>query len=172
MPRLTIQKENKYMSSMADPMMALLSFQEALNTGMVVKRLDAHYVERCDEIFGGIRYSYARVINGEVQALATFGPEEPINDIECYSVNYVVSDKYRGRGLSVEAVNKGIEELKKEFSLTKMQRFYVEAIIDIANDHSIKIAEKLFSDSGELIIETYSGKPALQFKRLFDLQLS
>ena len=151
-------------------MIALRSFQEALNTGMPVKKLDGHYVERCDEIVGGIRYSYAKVVNGEVQALATFGPEDPIDGVEYYSVNYVVSEKHRRRGLAVEVVNKGLEYLKENLRLTELECFYVEAIIDVANVPSIKVAERLFSGAGQKIIEKYSGTRSLQFKRLVTLR--
>lgn len=86
------------------------------------------------------------------------------------SVGYAVNESYRRRGLAIAAINKGIEDLKKIFSATKIKNFYVDAVIDQTNLSSIKVAEKIFSGSGEVIIETYSKRPLLHFKKLITIQ--
>ena len=154
---------------MANPIDGLHDFQQALNIGMPVSKLDAGYIERYDEIDGRKRYSYAKVVDGEVQALATFGEEELIKGVNCYSVNYSVGEKYRKRGLAVEAVNKGIEELKKKFIRLKNKSFYVDAIIDVTNIQSLGVAKKLFSGPGLPMPDSYSGAPALYFNRRIEL---
>ncbi|MGZ3745075.1 MAG: GNAT family N-acetyltransferase [Pseudobdellovibrionaceae bacterium] len=168
----TNEKEiDRFMPMMADPMIALLSLQKVLNSGPPVdpRELDEGYAKMYDEPNGGKRYSYAKIIEGEVQAVSIFGLEDPIDGVDCYSVGHAVNENHRGRGLAVEAVDKGVEELKNKFRQTSMGRFYLEAVIDVTNIHSIKVAEKLFSDSPEKIIEKYSGKPALHFKKLIAL---
>lgn len=159
------------MALIADPMDGLLSFQHALNTGMTVNRLHDGYVERYDEISSGVRYSYALIVGEEVHALATFGSEEPINNVECYSVNYAVVEKHRRRGLAIKIFNKGIEELKKRLGQNQVNRFYVDAVIDMANIPSIKLAEKLFSAPGKKMIENDSGRSALYFRKLIDASI-
>lgn len=157
------------MSLMDNPMNALLAFQQELNAGMPVNNLDASYVFRNDEYNGGKRYSYAIVIDGEVQALATFGQEEPINGVDCYSVNYYVNEKHRGRGLAVEVVNKGIKELRNDLALISVRKFIVDAIIDVTNVHSIRVAEKLFPGPGKTMKDYYTGVPSLYFRKLIDV---
>jgi RimJ/RimL family protein N-acetyltransferase len=160
------------MSLMADPMIALLGLQQALSSSPPVDPadLDEGYIKMYDEPNGGKRYSYAKIIDGEVQAVSIFGLEDPIGGVDCYNVGYAVNENHRGCGLAIEAVNKGIEDLKKRFSLTKMERFYVEAVIDATNSYSIEVAEKLFPGPGEAIMEKYTGSRALQFKRLIVIQ--
>lgn len=153
------------MSLMDNPMDGLLGFQQALNEGMPVNKLDANYVIFHDKTESGNRYSFAKVIDGEAQSLATFGQEEPIKGLDCYSINYSVNEKYRGRGLAVETVNKGIEELKKKFS----RSFFVDAIIDETNIHSINVAKKIFSNSGINTNDHLSGAPSLLFHKLIRL---
>lgn len=152
---------------MANPMDAFLDFQHALNAGMSVSKLDAGYIERQDEIPGGRRFSYAKIADREVQVLVTFGSEESISGVDCYSVNYAVGEKHRGRGLAVEAVNKGIEELKKHYKSARSKRFYVDAIVDVTNIHSIAVAKKLFPGPGIATPDFNSGTPALYFNRLY-----
>jgi RimJ/RimL family protein N-acetyltransferase len=159
---------------MANPMDALVATQEALRNGASFdppELDDEGYAKVYDEPFsGGKRYSYIKVISGEVQAVAIFGLDDPLDGVECYSVGYAVSENHRGRGLAVEAVNKGIANLIQRFSLTSMKRFYVEAVVSVTNSHSIKVAEKLFPGSRENIIERCTGEPALHFKRLVVLR--
>lgn len=152
---------------MADPMVALRLLQQALDAGQVdLGGLEGGYLKMQDRVPSGERYSYAKIIDGVAQAVSIFGLDEPIDGLDCFSVGYAVNEKYRRRGLAVEAVNTGIEDLKKRFLKTKMERFYIEAVIEVSNISSIKVAQKLFSEPGLPCIETYSGKRSLQFKRL------
>jgi hypothetical protein len=154
------------MSTMANSMDAFLEFQQALNAGIPVNYLDGGYFELQDEFVSGRRFCYAKVIDSELQVLVTFGSEETINGVDCYSVNYSVGEKYRGRGLAVEAVNIGIEELKNHLSRSNIKKFYVDAIVDETNIHSIEVAKKLFPGPGIAKPDYYSGTPSLYFNRL------
>lgn len=158
------------MSLKPNPIDGLLSFQYALNTGMAVRKLDADYVERFDEIVGGVRFCYAKVIAGQVQSLATFGSEEAIHGVDCFSVNYSVDEKFRGRGLAIEIVGRGIEEIKRHLRQSNKSSFYVDAIIETTNSHSIKVAGKLFSKPGVAMTDHISGVPSLYFRRLIRIQ--
>lgn len=95
-----------------------------------------------------------------------FGLEDPINGVVCYNVGYAVNEGHRGRGLAVEAVNIGIANLKNELSRTGLKIFYLEAVIDLMNIHSVRVAEKLFASSGVAMNERDTGTPALYFKKL------
>ncbi|PIP90167.1 MAG: GNAT family N-acetyltransferase [Bdellovibrionales bacterium CG11_big_fil_rev_8_21_14_0_20_38_13] len=157
------------MSLLPDPINVLLSLQQALKDGMVVdpSELDANYKMFYDEPFvGGKRYTFAKIINDEAQAMSIFGLEDPIDGVVCYNVGYAVMESHRGRGLALEAVSKGIEKLKNELNRTGLKSFYIEAVIDVLNIHSINVAKKLFSSNGVAMNEGFTGTPSLYFKSL------
>ena len=161
------------MSLMADPMIALLSLQQAVGAGDPTVNphdIGEGYVMLYDEPNGGKRFSYAKIIHREVQALSIFGLADPIDGVPCFSVGYAVNENHRGRGLAVEAVNKGIKELQMGFGRTKMKSFYVEAVIDETNVYSIKVAEKIFSSPSVATKDHYTGTPAVYFKKLIAIR--
>lgn len=143
-------------------MEGLLGLQQALNAGMQGGQLNGNFLAFHDIIESKNRYWFAKVIEGEVLSLATFREEETIKGVSCYGINYNVAEKYRGRGLAAETVNKGIEELKINFQ----RSFYVDAIIDEKNIHSIRVAKKIFPDSGAKAKDYFSGTPSLYFRKL------
>lgn len=158
------------MADMANPMDALLSYQQALRAGMPfdLNDLDADaYWKRNGEVAGATRFDYVKIIDGEVQALAMFVEEEPHNGTARYSIAYAVSETHRGRGLAVEAINKGIEDLKEKYSRVRVKSFYVEALIDQTNTPSIKVAKQVLSESGFATPDSETDTPALLFYRKF-----
>lgn len=160
------------MRPMADPMIPLLEMQRALNTGEFITphELDNGYMKMYDEVPSGKRYSYAKIVNNEVQTVAIFGIDDPINDIECYDIGYAVNEKHRGHGLSIEAINKGLEDLKRILSQKPIRHFYLSTLVAITNIPSLKIAEKVFSCSGIPTIDTQSGTPSLFFHKLINVK--
>lgn len=155
------------MSLMADPMVALQELQLALDQGMSFDfpELRGDYKTWYIENPNGKKHVFAKIVGNEVQALAIFGLVDPIDGAECWAVGYAVSEKYRRRGLAIEAFNTGIQELKILLSRIMMKSFFVEAVIDAENIPSVKIAEKLFLCSGTKIVDGESERPALWFKR-------
>lgn len=160
------------MTSNADPMFALRDLQQAMDKGIPLglRDLDDEYKARYDEFENGRRFLFAKIVNKEVQALSIFGIVDPIDGIECWAVGIAVSERYRKLGFAAEAVNKGVEELKKIFKQTTLPQFYIEAVIDESNHPSIKLAEKLFTIDRQKIIEGESEKPALWFKKLITIE--
>ncbi len=157
---------------MADPMIPLLSFQQKLDSGASVDSslIIEDYLTMYDEPGEGRRrYSYAKIIGKEIQTLAIFGLENSVDGIVCYNVGYAVKENHRGRGLAVEAINKGIEDLKKKFSLQGIKNFYLEAVVGVNNKHSIQVAEKIFLKPGVLILESESNTPSLLFRKLISV---
>lgn len=154
---------------MADPMEALRNTQRELEYYQLDSRqLDADGYLKTDNVFpdGMKRFSYMKIVGRELQAIAIFLREKPINGVDCYNVNYAVSEKHRGNNLAVEAVNKGIEDLKKRFAQTAMKSFYVDAIVNEKNIPSIKVAEKIFPDPAKPHVDYYSKTPSLYFRKL------
>lgn len=157
------------MSLMPDPTILITSLQEALDSGMslIPSDFNADYTMFYDEPFiGGRRYTFAKIVNREVQAMAIFGLEDPLNGVTCYNLGYAVKKSYQGLGLAVEASKLGIEKLKYEFRSDGIKKFYIEAVIDIKNSHSINVANKLFSSPGCPIKERETEIPCFHYKEL------
>ena len=153
---------------MANPMDALRSYQKALETGMPFypEEFDGAYLKRNGQVNGAIRFDYVKIIDGKVQALAMFAQDDPFKGVDRYCVAYAVSEAQRGQGLAVEAVNKGFEDLTKKFSEAKITGFYIEAMIDATNIHSIRVAKQLFPSPGVPTTDSETGTQSLLFFRL------
>lgn len=158
------------MSIMTNPMEALVDYQRVLDSGLEIdpSEFDDDYLKRSGEIVENVtRFDYAKIVDKQVQALAMFVQEEPFKGAVRFSVAYAVAEKFRGRSLAVEAFNKGIADLNKILVQNKVSEFYVEALIDKTNMHSIRVAEKLFLTAGLAILDGETGTPALLFYRRF-----
>jgi RimJ/RimL family protein N-acetyltransferase len=156
------------MSMMADPMIALREIQQGLSNGLSLEEFklsDDYFTWNKDFPDGGKTYSYVKIVDQVIQTLSIFVVEEPHKGINRYSVGYAVNENYRGRKLAVEAVNKGIEDLKIKFG----KNFYLEALIDEKNTHSINVAKQLFTHSAPSKDEE-TGTPALLFYKLIVIQ--
>ncbi len=160
------------MSEMANPLVALRKFQAALNENPVdPSQLDLGYLMMYDEpSIGRKRFSYAKIVDGIVQVVAIFGLADDLDGIPCYNLGYAVNESLRGRGLALEAINRGLNDLKEKLGLANMKTFYIEAIVDKTNLASVKVAEKFFSTRGKMTQERISGTRSLHFKRLITIQ--
>lgn len=153
-------------------MLALNKTQAALDTGAV---LDMSQIDHdfCiivdDETSSGKRQTVVKIFENEIQALAIFGEEDPLNGIVCFSVGYAVKESYRRRGLAVEVVNKDVARLTENLRGSEVKRFYLEAMVDRTNLPSIKFAEKFFSVSGRSSEDSQSGTPSLHFAKLISI---
>lgn len=157
------------MSLMTNPMEALVDYQSVLDSGIEIdpSEFDGVYLKRSGEIVENVtRFDYVKIVDRQVQALAMFVHEDPYNAVERFSVAYAVAEKFRGRNLAIEAVTKGIDDLRQVLARNKVQKFYLEALIDKSNLHSIKVAEKIFLSSGIAAVDDETGTPALLFYRL------
>lgn len=160
------------MYRMADPMDTLRGIQIQIDDGYPIDSYDAatgYMVIHDKRSNTWERYLYIKIVNKEVQALSIFALEDPIYGLTCYSVGYAVKENYRRRGFAIEAINKGIEDLKNRFRPSKLEHFYVDALIDEENIPSIRLAEKLFPGPAVRMPDQETGTPALHFKKLITL---
>jgi len=157
------------MSLMANPIEILNSLQQALNDKVSFEfiELESNYKFAYDEPNGGRRFSFAKIVNNEVQAIAIFGLEEPLDGLICYSVGYAVGEKYRGRGLALEAIKFSLEKLILALKSEGIDKFYLEAMIDKGNIPSINVAKKLFHSLGSPSFDGESGTPSFHFKKIY-----
>lgn len=156
------------MSEMANPIIILNSLQEALDQGMPLDagELEENYKFYYDEPGNGRRFSFVKIVNREAQSLVIFGLENPIDGLTCYNVGYAVKESCRGRGFAMEAINYGLKKLITQLSHERLKAFYLEALVDQSNVHSINVAKKFFSNEPDLVIDRESGTISLQFKKI------
>lgn len=158
------------MPLMPDLMLPLQSLQEEFNRGTIASEacsLNKSYQMIFQDLNGVKRFSYAKVVGKEVQALSIFALADPIEGKPCFNLGNAVKPELRGRGLGLEALIVGVEELKNGFGRAgKGKSFFVEAVVEATNLPSIRVAEKFFLQPGKPIIDAFSGKSALHFLKL------
>ncbi len=156
---------------MTDPMNAFLSFQQAFSGGHIApNKGDIHpdLLVLVDHPNGMTRFTYALIKNNQVVSAAFFIPSAPVNGNPCLNSGYAVDIAERSKGYGKEVTQKAFDELSKGFKRAGMPHLYVEAIVSIENEHSKKLANRLFSTKPETCTDGVSGLPALHYlKQLF-----
>lgn len=149
----------------------LLSFQDALSSGVIAPSKCLHYDDMFvmhDDARGTPRLTYAMIEEGVVKATVVFVRVAPIAGIPCFGIGYAVAAHCRNSGVGKTSVRKSLEEFQ-DGSRRHLKQLYVEAIVSQDNLFSQRISRQLLSDSPKPITDHLSGTPSLQFVRLFRL---
>ncbi|QOY51190.1 N-acetyltransferase [Candidatus Sulfurimonas baltica] len=157
------------MAHMIDPTDGLISLQDALNKKLVEFtncELSQDIVMHVDQPEGIVRFSYAKILNGEIQSYTVFVMAEPIDGTVCLNLGYAVPKKYRNQGFAQDILKKSIIELKNGLGRNNIKEFYLEAIIGTDNEVSQKIASNIISNSPKKCKDAYSGQDALAYTKL------
>ncbi|WP_449122853.1 GNAT family N-acetyltransferase [Pseudomonas sp. MPG01] len=158
---------------MADPMLALLSFQKEFFAGMpTIASVNSPNIRVFrDELNGKTRFSYARVEQGQVRSLAMFVSAGTYNGVPCFDIGYAVATPWRGGGYAKEILAQGIKELSEGLcQATGLSEFWIVAVIGVENYASQSVAKSALSDAPEKILDELSGLPALVFRRLISVE--
>lgn len=154
---------------MVDPHDGYLSFQEALSAGIIDivetspgSGVFAH-LDEPDE--GVMRMTYVKL--GEdrktVTAFVSLVFNGHVGGHPCIALGYAVPEKFRNQGRASELVAFVIEDNAKQAGKNGHKKIYVEAVLDVDNHASRRVAEKTFAVSPESITDSFSGKPALRY---------
>lgn len=156
------------MSSMADPMDSLVGLQQAINNGFPTMAATLNPTLRvvADKPLGVPRYTYARIEDRQVKAIAMLVLVEPIDGVLTYSIGYAVHEGFRNQGWGLEIAEQAIDEFRNGVSRHNIKQFYVEAVVSPENLASKALAAKLFQEPPRQSVEDESGEPALVYKRL------
>lgn len=157
------------MSSMTDPINALVELQRALDKRIVSPHPCAIHKDISvivDQPNGAPRYTYTKVKNGKVQSIALFVLTEPVEGIPCFQMGWATVESLRDQGLATDTTTKGIDELRNGLKKHGVGKFYIEAIVSDSNQPSNRIAKKLLSDSPVKCTDSFSGEPAVQYLRM------
>lgn len=153
---------------MTDPMNGLVSFQNALAGGHIVPQkgqIHSDLLMLCDHPSGKARITYALIKNRRVVATAMFIPADPINGYLCFNTGYAVDFLDRSNGYGKEVTQKAFDELINSFKRVGIPHLYVEALVSTQNEHSNKLACRLFSASPSACRDQVSGQPAFHYVR-------
>lgn len=158
-------------NEMADPYIALKSFQEALRSGdisPVPGEIHQDLLVLLDKPNGEMRLTYALEKDAAVVAIAMFIAADPFEGYPCFNSGYAVDESHRSNGFGKEVTSKAFDEMKNGFKRSGIPHLYVEAVISVDNAHSNKLAKSLFSDTPDSCIDSESGQAALHYlKKLY-----
>jgi hypothetical protein len=157
------------MTSMANPMDALHSYQKRVSEfATEERRVQGDYFMHQGQKGDGFTVDLLKVVSGDVQALAIFAVEDPMNGVPRFGVGYAVAEKFQRCGIGFETITTGIKEIARQVHQQGVQKFYVEALIDKTNIPSINLAKKIFPGNGTAMLDEDSGTPALLFYKLIE----
>jgi ribosomal protein S18 acetylase RimI-like enzyme len=158
------------MPTMPDLYGALLSFQNALQDGLITPGACILYPELSllmDDANGQSRLTFARIDKGSVKAIVAYLEVEPHEGKRCFQVGYAVAEPYRNQGIATEILTQSIEEIRHGFK-PHAKPFFIEAVVEADNHASIKVAERVIAPKGSEITDDYAGLPAVQFLQLVE----
>jgi len=103
-----------------------------------------------------------------VTAMVNFRPREPIDGRRAFNIELSVPEDRRRQGRGQEAVDAALLELRHELKRNGVTSFQVEAIVEMENAASRRIAENSISELSSATTDHYSGRPAFRYLRSFE----
>lgn len=155
------------MPSMTDPMVALVSFQQALLDGEVQLcrgELDPDIFMQADSPAPKVmRLTYVRLDGRTVKAFVNAVSAGYVEGLPCFQLGVAVPEKYRNKGYAKNTLAAAIAEMKNGFSRTRIPSFYVEGIVSVDNEPSKRASAAAISPNPTPVTDEGSGLPALQY---------
>ena len=126
-----------------DPMTGFKTLELAFSQGFRMKHImDDIYFEK-DKALSSDRYTYARLDKLKVQQIFVLNGNEPLNGLPCFCLYYGTLEELRGTGVTIPFIKKILTQFKSDLP-SHYKEYYIEAIVDIANEASLVVATKLF----------------------------
>ena len=160
------------MTAPVDALHGIAARQVALLAGELNLRASAshprlHACARAEA--GGPALCYIMVEEADVvSAMVNFRPRAPIEGLPAFNIELAVPEDRRRQGRGQEAVDAALLELRHELAGRGDGAFRVEAIVEMDNPASRRIAENSISELSSATIDPYSGRPAFRYLRTFE----
>lgn len=161
------------MALMPDLTSTTKSFEQALEIGAITVQkgaLDSKLFLHLDKPNGEPRLTYVRLDGKTVTALVMFIQCEPVEGERCYNVGWAVPEKFQGQGRAAEAFKAAVNELRHGLARHGASTFYVEAVVDVDNKASQRVAEKVVSPAVKTATDSYAGVPVIQYLRKIEAE--
>jgi predicted acetyltransferase len=165
-------------AQIADPYRGLVSFQQVLPTGNLKlapvldhENLYSHF----DVPAPGVgRLTYVLLDeNGEtVRAFLACIMNGQVKGSPCVAFGYAVPEGLRNQGLAKQIVTHVIQDQILQARKAGHKSLYVEAVVDVKNIASQRVAEAVLAVERENIKDSESGLPAYRYTRRFDTSFS
>ena len=159
------------MHRLPDPMDTLEAFQKCVvRAGLPMQPCEIHPGIKVfsDSPKGIGRLTYARVEHGRTRALAVYVVTDPFEGLPCFNIGYAVPEFYRGQGLATDVLRKSIDELRAGLARNGISRFYIEAVVSIYNEASMRVAGKVLAVEPEGGVDSNTGDPIWIYRKLVD----
>jgi hypothetical protein len=157
------------MPSMTDPMVALVSFQQALldrEVRLQPRELDPDIFVYADKPAPDVsRITYVRLDGRTVKAFVNAISAGHIDGLPCFQLGVAVPVQYRNNGYAKSILTSAIAELKNGLSRNRIPSFYVEGIVSVDNEASKRASAATISSTPTPVTDKDSGLPALQYLR-------
>ncbi|UVS89113.1 GNAT family N-acetyltransferase [Burkholderia glumae] len=159
---------------MADPHIGMLSFQEGLHAGILeLYQTPKHsdlYLHVDEPAPGEHRMTYVRLTDDRKTVLAFVNclMNGHVDGFPCLAVGYAVPESMRNQGYAKQILRDVIQDQVYHAGRAGVSTLYIEAVIDITNLPSQKVAEAVFNVERESITDRHSGLPAFRYTAHFD----
>jgi RimJ/RimL family protein N-acetyltransferase len=100
-----------------------------------------------------------------VKALAMVVMTEPMHGLPCFQLGVAVPAAYRGKGFAKDVVTAAVAELENGLKRNNIPHFYIEAVVNLDNEPSKRVAEATISPTATAVTDKDSGLPALHYVR-------
>lgn len=161
-------------SQMADPFQGMISFQQCLQAGQLElglvkphKDLYSHF----DVPAPGVgRLTYVRLGKNrkEVMAFLSCIRNGEVDGFPCIALGYAVPENLRKQGLAKQIMRDVISDQILKSRGAGHTAVYIEAVIDIENVPSQRVAESVLAVEREEIVDGVSKRPAYRYTKRFD----
>jgi predicted acetyltransferase len=159
---------------MADPHEGMISFQEALQTGI----LDIGPVHNHKDLYshidepspGTIRLTYVRLTEDRKSVLAFVAcvMNGQVNGFPCVAVGYAVPEHLRNQGFAKQILGDVVRDQIFQAGQMGKNQLFIEAAVDEDNVASQRVAEGILKSPRESITDAASGRPAYRYTAQFD----
>ena len=103
-----------------------------------------------------------------VTAMVNFRRREAIEGRPAFNIELSVPEDRRRQGRGQAAVDAALLELRHELARAGVDEFHIEAVVEMDNAPSLRIAENSISETRTHTTDLYTGRPAFRYLRSFD----
>ncbi|KAF2406531.1 hypothetical protein SAMN04490179_4367 [Pseudomonas antarctica] len=159
---------------MADPHEGMVSFQKALQAGILdigpVRNFDNLFSHIDEPSLGTIRLTYVHLTQDHQSVIAFVScvMNGQIDGIPCVSVGYAVPKHLRNQGLAKQVLKDVIKDQVYQAGQMGNSNLFIEPAVDVANIESQRVAEAILNSPRESITDAASGCSAFRYTAKFD----
>ncbi len=154
---------------MSDPHAGMISFEECLKKGI----LELHPVHPHNDLYSHLdvpepgvnRLTYVRLDADRKTVLAFLSclMNGEVDGMPCVAVGYAVPERFRNKGAAKQMLKDVIKDQAFQAGKNNFPAVYIEAVVDVTNTPSQKVAETVLGAEREDITEVHSGRPAFRY---------